>query len=126
MRKSILIAYESKEMPNLLLNSFPYDISSAEDGDENDLMEREHDELNVHVIDLGDERLTLPSELLGNDQWLQRVESLFHLSEVRTIFDEASVAESSMISDGHSMEEAAKVKDSLIETPKSKGNLLKA
>ena len=89
-RKSVLIAFESRAMPNRLLNSFPYDLSDEEEHDDDELIEREQSVLNVDVVDLSDKEWTLPSQLLSNGQWVEQVKSAFNIDdEVVTIFDKA-------------------------------------
>ena len=44
VRKSILVAYESKQMPNLLLDSFPYELSTDEEGEDDTI---EHEQVRV-------------------------------------------------------------------------------
>ncbi|EJK66261.1 hypothetical protein THAOC_12831 [Thalassiosira oceanica] len=89
-RKSVLIAFESRSMPNRLMNSFPHDLSE-EEHDDDELIEREQSALNVEVIDLSDKEWALPSQLLSNDQWVEQVKSGFNINyEVVTIFDRAA------------------------------------
>ncbi|EJK76050.1 hypothetical protein THAOC_02207, partial [Thalassiosira oceanica] len=90
-RKSVLIAFESRAMPNRLLGSFPHDLSDEGEHDDDELIEREESALDVEVVDLSDKEWALPSQLLSNDQWVEQVKSGFNINdEVVTIFDRAA------------------------------------
>ena len=81
---SLIVAFRCKDKPNLLLGKATFSVEELskyeDDGD------GEHEEMRVEVVQLGQEKNILPSELLSDPLWRSNAVRLFNLEgRVETI-----------------------------------------